>query len=131
MPPRFFLVLDRAVYSITAISRDLYAMPMNKLLTILIAAAALLAAACSSAEVDRSLRYVSTVAGANGEFGEAFGVAVKDGDIYVSDGQNGTIWRIHDGATTVFAHGLATPSGIAFTSNGDLIIADSGSSSIK
>ncbi|HEV7701765.1 MAG TPA: hypothetical protein VGO43_16155 [Pyrinomonadaceae bacterium] len=104
---------------------------MNKLRATLIVAAALLMWVCSRSEGDRSLRFASTVAGQNGEFGEAFGVAVKDSAIYISDGQNGRIWRIHAGATSVFAEGLATPSGLAFDPHGDLIVADSGSSSIK
>ena len=79
----------------------------------------------------KPLRYVTTVAGLNGEIGEPFGLAVKGGDIYVSDGQNGKIWRITGAETAVFAAGLDTPSAIAFDKAGDLIVADSGSHTIK
>jgi sugar lactone lactonase YvrE len=129
--PLIFLDLDYAVYSITAATCDLDTMAMKKLLTMMLIAAAVLVGACSRTEPDRSLRFASTVAGVNGAFGEAFGVATKDGDIYVSDGEGGKIWRIHDGTTAVFAEGLATPSGITFAPHGELIVADSGSCSIK
>ncbi|MEQ1603779.1 MAG: hypothetical protein ABL999_02830 [Pyrinomonadaceae bacterium] len=77
------------------------------------------------------LRYVSTIAGLKAEIGEPFGIAVKGSTIYVSDGQNGKIWAINGGALTVFAEGLDTPSGIAFDKAGNLIVADSGSHTIK
>ena len=76
-------------------------------------------------------KYVSTIAGTNREFGEPFGIAVKDNEIYVSDGQSGKIWRITSGNPTIFASGLATPSGLAFDKSGNLIVADSGSHTIK
>ena len=75
--------------------------------------------------------YVSTLAGTKGEFGEPFGIAVKGRDIYVSDGQNGKIWLVSGAVPTVFADGLDTPSGIAFDKAGNLIVADSGSHTIK
>lgn len=75
---------------------------------------------------------VRTLAGKNREFGEPFGIAVKNGEIYVSDGDSGKIWKFTPGgAVTMFAEGLDTPSGIAFATNGDLIVADSGSHTIK
>lgn len=64
--------------------------------------------------------------------GEPFGVAVKSGDIYVSDGVAGKIWRISaSGQAQEFASGLLTPSAIAFDKNGDLIVADTGSHTIR
>jgi len=77
------------------------------------------------------LRYVSTAAGIGGEFGEPFGLAFRDSEIYVSDGQHGKIWKINDGKPTIFADGLDTPSGIAFDRSGNLIVADSGSHTIR
>ncbi|MGI8669844.1 MAG: hypothetical protein ACR2J3_08345 [Aridibacter sp.] len=75
---------------------------------------------------------VQTVAGLNKEFGEPFGIAVKDDEIYVSDGEKGGIWRIlKDGKMQVFTNKLDTPSQIAFDRNGDLIVADSGTHTIK
>jgi len=76
-------------------------------------------------------KYAATVAGTSGEFGEPFGIAAKGSDVFVSDGQNDQIWRITGGKPTVFAAGLDTPSGITVTKNGDLIVADSGSHTIK
>ncbi len=76
-------------------------------------------------------KFAATVAGTNLEFGEPFGVAVKGTEIYISDGQKGCIWLIKAGSPTIFASGLATPSAIAFDRSGNLIVADSGSHSIK
>ncbi len=75
--------------------------------------------------------YVRTIAGIQGEFGEPFGIAVKGDEIFVSDGQNGRIWRISGGTPSVFVEGLDTPSAIAFDKAGDLIVVDSGSHTIK
>ncbi|MEJ7624336.1 MAG: hypothetical protein WKF34_10130 [Pyrinomonadaceae bacterium] len=66
------------------------------------------------------------------EFGEPFGVAIKDGEIFVSDGANGKIWRFNDGEPpVVFAEGFHTPSAISFAPDGRLFVADSGTHSIK
>jgi DNA-binding beta-propeller fold protein YncE len=75
---------------------------------------------------------VRTVAGLNSEFGEPFGVAIRNGETYISDGETGKIWRIPPGADPVeFATGLNTPSAIAFLPSGELIVADTGSHTIK
>lgn len=75
---------------------------------------------------------VRTLSGLNGEFVEPFGIAVKNGEIFASDGDRGRILRIStDGAVNEFAAGLNTPSAIAFAPNGNLIVADTGSHSIK
>jgi DNA-binding beta-propeller fold protein YncE len=85
----------------------------------------------SPADPIAPLRHVSTVAGIHGEFGEPFGIAVNGADIYLSDGQNGKIWRVSGGVPAVFAEGLDTPSGIVFDKAGNLIVADSGSHTVK
>ncbi len=73
-----------------------------------------------------------TLAGFNKEFGEPFGIAVKNGEIYVSDGENGKILRVTaDGSVQTFAENLDTPSQIVFDSHGDLIVADSGAQVIR
>lgn len=77
------------------------------------------------------LRFVSTIAGVNGELGEPFGIAVRGDDIYLSDGEHGRIWLIRAGVATVFADGFDTPSAISFHTDGRLIVADSGSHTIK
>jgi sugar lactone lactonase YvrE len=75
---------------------------------------------------------VITIAGANNEFGEPFGIAVKGEETYVSDGANGRILKIaKDGTVSEFVSGLDTPSSIAFAKKGDLIVADTGSNTIK
>ena len=76
-------------------------------------------------------RFVSTVAGLKGEFGEPFGIAVKGPDVYVSDGQHGKILLVHGEVVSVFANGLDTPSGIAFDKNGALLVADSGTHTVR
>ncbi len=86
---------------------------------------------CSPKRETDPFRFVGTVAGTKGEFGEPFGLAVKGSDLYVSDGQSGTIWLVRNGTPAVFAAGLATPSAIAFEKNGNLLVADSGSHSIR
>lgn len=75
--------------------------------------------------------FTSTLA-AGGDIGEPFGIAYRDGSIYFSDGLNDRISRVSpDGSVSIFASGLSTPSGIAFAPNGDLIVADTGSHTIK
>src|SRR5687768_1358703 len=78
------------------------------------------------------LKTVSTVAAAPGEFSEPFGIAVKDDETYISDGATGKILKMAaDGTVSDFATNFETPSSIAFAKNGDLVVADTGSHSIK
>ena len=87
--------------------------------------------ACFDAS-NRPYTNVRTISGLKGEFAEPFGIAVKDGEIFISDGETGKIWRIAVNSPPVeFAQGLNTPSAIAFDKNGDLIVADTGSHTIK
>lgn len=75
---------------------------------------------------------VRTLAGLNREFGEPFGIAVKNEEIYVSDGENGKVFKVSkDGHFETLTDQLDTPSQIAFDKNGDLIVADSGTHTIK
>lgn len=75
---------------------------------------------------------VSTFAGPDQKLGEPFGIAVRDGEVYLSDGEAGAILKLGpDGTSQVFASGLNTPSAIAFLPSGDLIVADTGSHTIK
>jgi|GEM_PF-1100825 len=95
------------------------------------------------------------LAGMNEEFGEPFGLAIgNDGSIYVSDGEKGAIFKIsiktkqfkgglfkkkEIGSTTtdefvtveLLTDKLQTPSQIAFDNENLLIVADSGSHTIK
>ncbi len=78
------------------------------------------------------LTQVKTFAGANKEFGEPFGLALKDDVLYVSDGEAGKIWRVmKDGTAEIVTDKLDTPSSIVFDKNGDLIVADAGTHTIK
>ncbi len=80
----------------------------------------------------RPLTAVSTLAGEGSGIGEPFGIAERSGEIYVSDGITRKIWRIKKGKAPIeFSAGFNTPSAIAFTSSGDLIVADTGSHTIK
>lgn len=75
---------------------------------------------------------VTTIAGVDRELGEPFGIAVRGTSVYVSDGQADKIWIIDkDSAPRMFASGLDTPSAIAFDESGKLIVADTGSHTIK
>lgn len=76
---------------------------------------------------------VKTFAGFLGEFGEPFGIAIdRKGSIYVSDGQKGAIFRVSsEGALETVTDQLNTPSHIAFNQDGFLIVADTGSHTIK
>ena len=75
---------------------------------------------------------VQTISGINSEFGEPFGVAVKGDEIFISDGEKGTVVKFtKDGKTQVLTDKLDTPSQIVFDNNGDLIVADSGTHTIK
>lgn len=92
----------------------------------------LFSACRKSVEERKPFTKVKTFAGLGDKFGEPFGVAVKSGEVYVSDGEQGKIWRItKNGAMQVFTDKLDTPSQIAFDKNGDLIVADSGTHTIK
>ncbi|HEX8639214.1 MAG TPA: hypothetical protein VF692_14185 [Pyrinomonadaceae bacterium] len=74
---------------------------------------------------------VTTFAGLGERFGEPFGIAARDGAIYVSDGETGRIHRIENGTMSVFAEGFDTPSQIAFDAGGDLLVADAGAHAIR
>ena len=53
-------------------------------------------------------------------------------NLYVSDGERGAIQRVgNDGKVELLTEKLVVPSGIAFDKNGDLIVADSGTHTIK
>jgi sugar lactone lactonase YvrE len=80
---------------------------------------------------------VVTVAGAGPKISAAtlsdpFGVAVDDdGNIFVSDGAGGRIHRISaEGAVTVVTEQLDMPSAIAITSDGALVVANTGAHTI-
>ncbi len=77
------------------------------------------------------LAYVSTEAGVNAEFGEPFGIAVLGSDVYVSDGEMDRIWRLTPDGPVVFSADLNTPSAIAFDVTGNLIVADTGSHTVR
>lgn len=99
-----------------------------------VAAYIVLFSSCSLFETNEKIVWtkVQTFAGTNSEIGEPFGVAFNDGHLFVSDGEKGEILRFTmDGTNEVFAEGLDTPSQIVFDGNGDLLVADSESHSIK
>ena len=75
---------------------------------------------------------VRTILNDKEKFGEPFGIAVKDDEIFVSDGETGKIWRVSGTKNfTVLTDKFHTPSAIAFDKNFDLIVADSGTHTIK
>ncbi|MBL8183044.1 MAG: hypothetical protein JNL64_15705, partial [Blastocatellia bacterium] len=77
------------------------------------------------------LRYVTTVAGTQGEFGETFGVAYANGFLFVTDGQKGeSRWFIPGNGEIITRTGLDTPSGICVARDGKPIVADSGRNAV-
>jgi sugar lactone lactonase YvrE len=73
-----------------------------------------------------------TFFGIKREIGEPFGIAEKNGELFVSDGDTGRVLRISGAETfSVLTDKLNTPSAIAFDQNGNLIVADSGAHAIK
>lgn len=75
-------------------------------------------------------RFVSTVAGANGEFGEPFGIAIKSNSVYVSDGLSGKVLILDkNGKVVSEIVGLDTPSGISDGKAG-LVVVDSARSAV-
>lgn len=102
-----------------------------KIVAVVMTAAVTMMSACGGGE-PRTFQRVVTIDGFVDKTSEPFGIAERDGHIYVSDGQNGKIFKIKPGFEKIgFAVGLNTPSGIAFDKNGDLFVADSGTSTIK
>lgn len=101
--------------------------------------AGVLSLSCSRSQTERlPFAAVRTLAGAQADsdparFGETFGIAVAaDGMIYVSDGETGRIWQIAPGgAMKAVAENLSAPSAIALDANGALVVADTGSHTIK
>ena len=80
----------------------------------------------------KSISKTTTFFGTSEKIVEPFGVAVKADEIYVSDGESGRILKISKtGASIVLTDKLHTPSQIAFDKNGDLIVADSGTHTVK
>ena len=95
-------------------------------------------ASCSKIQDEKTvISSVTTIAGFSDDkakhFGEPFGISIdKNGILYVSDGEQGKIWRVLDNEKLeVVTDKLNTPSAIAFDKAGFLIVADSGSSTIK
>ena len=93
---------------------------------------------CSKIQDEKTvISKATTIAGFSEDkakhFGEPFGVSVdKNGILYVSDGEQGKIWRVFDNEKLeIITDKLNTPSAIAFDKDGFLVVADSGSSTIK
>ncbi|HVE56656.1 MAG TPA: hypothetical protein VNB22_07500 [Pyrinomonadaceae bacterium] len=83
-------------------------------------------------EKPKPISKVTTFFGTTEKIGEPFGIAVKNDEVFVSDGENGRVLKISkNGVSAVFTDKLDTPSQIVFDKNGDLIVADSGSQTIK
>lgn len=75
---------------------------------------------------------VHTILDETGKPGEPFGIAARDDEVFFSDGETGKIWRVTNYKDfSVAAEKLDTPSAIAFDRNSDLIVADSGTHTIK
>lgn len=86
-----------------------------------------------SADERKPLNRVRTLAGLAEKFGEPFGVAFNPrSGVVVSDGEQGKIWIVHDNGEMILSvDGLNTPSQIAFQGDDNIIVADTGSHTIK
>ena len=75
---------------------------------------------------------VRTILNETEKLGEPFGIAVRDDEIFFSDGESGKIWKITNYKDfSVVTDRFDTPSAVVFDKNGDLIVADSGTHTIK
>jgi sugar lactone lactonase YvrE len=91
-------------------------------------------ASCAKLEKSAPVPFskVRTITNVQEKLGEPFGIAAKNGEIFVADGETGKIWRASGNQTfAVLTDKFHTPSQIAFDENGDLIVADSGTHTIK
>ena len=77
-------------------------------------------------------KFVSTIAGQNGDIGEPFGLAVSGTETYVSDGHNGKVIGLSSSGKKISEENFDTPSGIAFGKGeyGHLLVADTGRNTI-
>lgn len=101
---------------------------MNKsFLSLILLVTSLLSGACSLEPKDETV----TLNTPESDFWEPFGIAERNGVIFVSDGQNGRILKSDDGGSfEVFADGFHTPSHIVFDDEGRLLVVDSGSHTV-
>ena len=92
----------------------------------------LLLAACRSGDtVGRPFIDVRILGNSNDQFGEPYGIAIRAGEIYVSDGERGSVANLgSEGSVSLLTSDLDTPSAIAFPPDGRLLVADSGRHSI-
>lgn len=98
----------------------------------LIAAAGLLAAACYESASNYQFWRVSTAYSFENKLAEPFGIAIRDGRVFVSDGQAGEVRSFIPGnADVTITKGFDTPSGIAIGTGGEVFVADAGTNTIK
>ncbi|MGD9627680.1 MAG: hypothetical protein AB7V18_00350 [Pyrinomonadaceae bacterium] len=85
---------------------------------------------CGGSASEPVFRSVRTLGASNDQFGEPFGIAVRGGDVLVSDGQRGDISVLRPDGSVASIAKLNTPSGMAVTKDGGLVVADSASNTI-
>lgn len=91
----------------------------------------LLTAACRQRDEIRTFETVRTLVGPESGLAEPFGVAIRNGSIYVSDGERGKISVAgNSGLLEDVSADFDTPSGIAFGPDGVLYVADTGKHAI-
>src|SRR5690606_9486624 len=83
---------------------------------------------CGDGSSARSFTTVRTLGTANDQFGEPFGIAVRDDGVFFADGQVNELRTLDKGVLATAE--LNTPSAVAVDVNGDLLIANTGSSTI-
>lgn len=103
------------------------------ILSLLAVFCAFLTSCETNTNVKKTFDQTKTFAGFSREFGEPYGIAVdKTGTVFVSDGDAGKIFKISvEGKVDLVSDKFDTPSAIVFDKDETLIIADSGSHTIK
>ena len=99
---------------------------------ILLAVASGLTFGCGESEPPYQFTGVSNYFRLDDKLSEPFGIAVRDGRVYYSDGHTGEIivFQPGDGVTDRIK-GFDTPSGIVVDKDGDIFVADTGSNTIR
>lgn len=86
---------------------------------------------CGDDPASRGFTTVRTLGTSGDQFGEPFGIATNNDEIYVSDGQQNILSTISRNTGSPTWKPYNTPSAITVDKNGDLLVADTGSNSIR
>lgn len=105
--------------------------PSSIFLVVFLSFTFLIISGCGGSGSSLNIGNASTAFRIEDKLAEPFGIAIDGDTVFISDGNCGCIWRNKGSEITKFATDLATPSMIAIHPDGGLIVADSGSHTIK